>query len=156
MTVNATLFAQMIAFTCFVLFTMKFVWPPLAAAMEERKKTIAEGLAAAEQGEKAQEEAKAEAEKLIAEAKAQAAEIVAQAQKRGNDIVEDAKTTAVAEGERLKDAANADIEAEKNKAKQELRGQVVSIAIAGAEKVLEREINADAHKDVLDKFVAQL
>jgi F-type H+-transporting ATPase subunit b len=124
--------------------------------MEERKKTIAEGLAAAEQGEKAQEEAQIAADKVVAEAKTQAAEIVAQAQKRGNDIVDDAKTTAVAEGERLKDAAQADIEAEKNKAKQELRGQVVSIAIAGAEKVLEREIDANAHKDVLDKFVAQL
>ncbi len=156
MTVNATLFAQMIAFAVFVLFTMKFVWPPISAAMEERKKTIAKGLAAAEQGEKAQEKAEAEAQELLAQARAQAADIVNQAQKRGNDIVEEAKTTAVAEGERLKEAANADIQAEKNKAKQELRGQVVSIAIAGAEKVLEREINADAHKDVLDKFVAQL
>lgn len=156
MSITLTLVGQMIAFAMFVAFTMKFVWPPIMAAMEERQKKIAEGLAAAEQGEKAQEEAKAEAAKLIAEARAQAADIVAQAQKRGNEIVEEAKATAVAEGDRLKDAANAEIEAEKIKAKQELRGQVVSIAIAGAQKVLEREVDAAAHQDVLDKFVAQL
>lgn len=156
MSITLTLIGQMIAFAIFVLFTYKFVWPPIIQAIDERKRTIAQGLAAAEQGEKAQEEAKVEAEKLIAEARAQAADIVAQAQKRSNDIVEEAKTTAVAEGERLKEAANSEIEAEKTKAKEELRGQVVSIAIASAEKVLEREVNADAHKDVLDKFVAQL
>lgn len=156
MSITLTLIGQMIAFAIFVLFTYKYVWPPIIQAIDERKLTIANGLAAAEQGEKAQEEAKAGAEKLIAEARSQAAEIVSQAQKRSNDIVDEAKTTAVAEGDRLKEAANSEILAEKNKAKEELRGQVVSIAIAGAEKVLQREINADTHKDVLDKFVSQL
>lgn len=156
MSITATLIAQMIAFTCFVLFTMKFVWPPISAAMEERKKTIAAGLAAAEQGEKAQEEGKLEAQKLIDEAKAQAADIVATAQKRSNDIVEQAKNTAVSESERIKAAAQEEIEAEKIKAKQTLRSEVANIAIAGAEKILEREIDSNSHKDMLEKFAAQL
>lgn len=156
MSITATLLGQMIAFAIFVAFTMKFVWPPIMQAMEERRQKIAEGLAAAEQGEKAQEEAKAEVDRLIAEARSQAGEIVAQAQKRGNEIVEEAKGTATAEAQRIKDSAQAEIEAEKIKAKQDLRGQVVSIAIAGAEKVLEREVDSKTHQDVLDKFVAQL
>lgn len=156
MSITATLFAQMISFTVFVLFTMKFVWPPVAQAMDERKKTIADGLAAAEKGAQAQAEAEAEAQTILADARNQAADIVAQAQKRSTEIVDQAKTTAVAEGERLKEAANAEIEAEKVKAAQELRGQVVSFSIAGAEKVLEREINADNHKEFLEGFVNQL
>lgn len=156
MNINATLIGQSIAFFVFVWFVMKYVWPPLIAALDERKKTIADGLAAAEKGKHEQELAEKAAEKHIKVAKDQAAEIVAQAQKRATEIVEEAKQGAKEEADRIKAAANAEIDQEVNRAKEHLRQQVVGITIAGAEKVLKREIDEKAHGDIVDELIAQI
>lgn len=156
MNINLTLIGQAIAFAGFVWFCMKFVWPPLIAAMRERQATIAEGLAAAEKSAQAEEEAKAEAENILAEARNQAAEIVSQAQKRGNDIVEDAKRTATSESDRLKASAQAELEQEVVSAKESLRQQVSAVAVAGAEKILKREVDANAHASILDDLIAKI
>ncbi len=156
MNMNATLIGQTITFAVFVWFCMKFVWPPIMAALEERKKKIADGLAAAERGKHEQELAEQRAKEEIQKAKAEAAEIIAAAQKRANEIVDEAKETARTEGERLKAAAAAEIEQEINRAKENLRGQVVSLAVAGAGKVLKREIDEKAQDDLLKDLVAQI
>ena len=156
MNINATLLGQAISFFVFVWFCMKIVWPPIIAALEERRKKIADGLAAAERGKHEQELAEQRAAELIAEAKQQAAGIIAQAQKRANEIVDESKNTARTEGERILAAANAEIDQEVNRAKEHLRGQVVSIAVAGAGKVLKREIDAKAHDDLLQDLVSQI
>jgi F-type H+-transporting ATPase subunit b len=156
MNINVTLIVQMLVFGLLVLFTMKLVWPPILQAMQARQKKIAEGLAAAERGEKAKELAEQHAADVLKTAKQQAAEIIAQAQKRGNDLVEEAKETARNEGERIKQAAHSDIEMEVNRAKETLRAQVGGIAIAGAAKILKREVDAKAHQDVLDELVGQV
>lgn len=156
MNINATLIGQSITFIVFVWFTMKYVWPPIMSALEERKKKIADGLAAAERGKHEQELAEQRAAELIAQAKQEAAAIIAQAQKRANEIVDESKNTARVEGERILATANAEIEQEVNRAREQLRGQVVSIAVAGAGKVLKREIDAKAHDDLLQDLVAQI
>ena len=156
MNINATLLGQSIAFLLFVWFCMKFVWPPITGAMAERKKKIADGLEAAERGMQSQEQAKVQVQAQITEAKQQASEIINQAQKRAIEIVEEAKGTAVQEGNRIKTAAHSDIEKEINKAKEQLRSQVSSLAVAGAERVLNKEINADTHRAVLDELAAQI
>ncbi len=156
MNINATLIGQAISFIFFVWFCMKFVWPPIMAALEERKKKIADGLAAAERGIHEQELAEQRAKEVISGAKQEAAAIIAQAQKRANEIVEEAKDTARVEGDRIVAAANAEIEQEVNRAKEHLRGQVVSIAVAGAGKVLSREIDDKAHDALLKDLVAQI
>jgi len=156
MNINLTLFAQLIAFVVFVIFCMKFVWPPIIAMLDERKKKIADGLAEAERGMKQQELAEQGAEKKLAKAKQQASEILGQAQKRANEIVDDAKSTAVDEGNRIKEAAHAEVEKEVNRAKEVLRTQVSTIAVAGAERILKKEINASSHQDILDDLAAQI
>jgi F-type H+-transporting ATPase subunit b len=156
MNINLTLFAQLIAFVVFVIFCMKFVWPPIIAMLDERKKKIADGLAEAERGMKQQKLAEQGAEKKIAEAKQQASEILGQAQKRANEIVDDAKLAAVDEGNRIKEVAHAEVGKEVNRAKEQLRNQVSSIAIAGAERILKKEINASSHQDILDDLAAQI
>ena len=156
MNINATLIGQSIAFFLFVWFVMKYIWPPLIAALDERKKTIADGLAAAEKGKHEQELAEKAAEKHIKVAKDQAAEIVAQAQKRATEIVEEAKQGAKEEADRIKTAATAEIDQEVNRAKEHLRQQVAGITIAGAEKVLKREIDEKAHGDIVDELIAQI
>ncbi len=156
MNINATLIGQSIAFLIFVWFCMKFVWPPITGALAERKKKIAEGLEAAERGMQSQELAQEQVKVQLNEAKQQASEIINQAQKRANEIVEEAKGTATKEGERIKAAAHSDIEKEINRAKEQLRTQVSALAVAGAEKVLNKEINADAHRAVLDDLAAQI
>jgi len=156
MNINATLIGQAISFIFFVWFCMKFVWPPIMAALEERKKKIADGLAAAERGKHEQELAEQRAKEVIGEAKQEASNIIAQAQKRASEIVEEAKDTARAEGDRIIASANAEIEQEVNRAKEHLRGQVVSIAVAGAGKVLNREIDDKAHDDLLKDLVSQI
>lgn len=156
MNINATLIGQAISFAVFVWFCLKFVWPPVMAALNERKARIADGLAAAERGRHEQELAEKAAMEKIAEAKHQAAEIIATAEKRASEIVEEAKDQAREEAERLLQAANADIEQEINRAREHLRGQVVSIAVAGAGKVLAREIDAQAHDDLLKDLAAQI
>ncbi|HAC34340.1 MAG TPA: F0F1 ATP synthase subunit B [Gammaproteobacteria bacterium] len=156
MGVNLTLVGQMITFTLFVLFTMKFVWPPLTAAMEERAKRIADGLAAAEKGQEAQAEAEKQVESALLEARTQAAELVAQAQKRHNEVVEEAKSAAAAEGARLLDAARAQIEQETTQARDALRLQVARLALVGAEKILQREVDKASHEQMLNELAGQL
>jgi len=156
MNINATLIGQSIAFFVFVWFVMKYVWPPLIHALDERKKTIADGLAAAERGKHEQELAEKAAEKHIKVAKDQAAEIVTQAQKRASEIVEEAKDSAKEEAGRVKTAAEAEIEQEVNRAKEHLRQQVASVAMAGAAKVLNREVDEKAHGDIVDDMIAQI
>jgi F-type H+-transporting ATPase subunit b len=156
MNINATLIGQSIAFFLFVWFCMKFIWPPLINALNERRKTIADGLAAAERGQHEQELAQKRAAEVIHEAKQQASEIINRAEKRANEIVEEAKNDAKQEGGRILTAAQAEIEQEVHRARETLRSQVVSIALAGAEKVLEKEIDAAAHGELLNKLVTEI
>lgn len=156
MNINLTLFGQSIAFLVFVWFCMKFVWPPIIGALAERQKKITQGLEAAERGMQAQEQAELKVEEALTDAKQQASEIINQAQKRANEIVDEAKTTAVTEGDRIKATAQSEIDKEINKAKEQLRGQVAVLAVAGAEKILHKEVNADTHRAVLDELSAQI
>ncbi len=156
MNINLTLIGQSITFFVFVWFCYAYVWPPLVNALAERKKQIADGLAAAERGQHEQELAEKKAAEHLKEAKGQAAEILAQAQKRAAEIVDEAKEDARTEAERIKAGAEAEIEQEVNRAREHLRKEVVSLAIAGAEKVLKREVDADAHASALDDLAAQL
>ncbi|RRQ21952.1 F0F1 ATP synthase subunit B [Thiohalobacter thiocyanaticus] len=156
MNFNATLIGQMIAFVVFVWFCMKYVWPPMMKALDERKKTIADGLAAAERGQREHELAEERARESLVEAKQQAQEIISRAEKRAAEIVEEAKADARTEGERMIAAARNELDQELNRVKEELRGQVVSIAVAGAEKVLEREVNEQTHNELLTKLAAQI
>ena len=156
MNINATLIGQSIAFFLFVWFCMKYVWPPIMAALDARQKKIADGIAAAERGVHEQELAEKRAKETLHSAKEQGNEILNQAQKRASEIVEEAKNEARAEGERLLTAAKAEIEQEVYRAKEQLRKQVAGIAVAGASKVLEREIDASVHSDILDKLVAEI
>ena len=156
MNINFTLFAQAIVFAAFIWFTVRFIWPPLLRAIETRQKQIADGLAAAEQGKKSLEVSSKQAEQAIQEARGRAADIVAQAEKRGAQVVDEAKTAAKAEGDREKAAAKADIQQEASRAREQLREQVAALAVAGAEKILRREIDARAHADLLDGIKKQL
>ncbi|MBK8637164.1 MAG: F0F1 ATP synthase subunit B [Chromatiaceae bacterium] len=156
MNINVTLFLQMISFAVFVWFCMKFVWPPIVGALAERKSKIAEGLAAAERGHQDQQLGQQRAKELMIEAKNQAGDIVAQAQKRAAEIVEEAKVGARAEGERLITAAKAEIDQETNRAREALRGKVADLAIAAAAKILDKEIDASAHKALVESFARQI
>lgn len=156
MNINATLIGQAIAFFLFVVFCMKYVWPPILQALEERKKKIADGLAAGEHGKREQALAEDRAKELLREAKEQAGEIITRADKRAAEIVDESKGDAKAEGERLLTAAKADISQELNRVKEDLRGQVVSIALAGASKVLEREVDETAHAELMNKLAAEI
>jgi F-type H+-transporting ATPase subunit b len=156
MNINMTLIGQSITFAIFVWFCLKFVWPPIMTALAERKKQIADGLAAAERGAHEKELAEKKATETLHEAKGQAQEILAQAQKRANEIVDEAKSNAKTEGDRIVTAAQAEIEQELNRAKEQMREQVVAIAMAGAEKILKREINQSAHNDALKELASQI
>ena len=156
MNINLTLFGQMVTFAIFVWFCMKFVWPVIIGAMEERQQKIADGLDAADRAMRDLEAAKSEATDQMKGAKQEAAGIVDQANKRANQIVDEAKVLAVAEGDRLKVAAEAEIEQEINRAKEELRSQVAGLAIAGAEKILEASIDDKANRALVDKLATQL
>lgn len=156
MNINATLFGELIAFIFFVWFCMKFVWPPIMGAIEERQKKIADGLAASERGEKDLELAQAKATEQLKEAKTQAAGIIEQAKKRGSQIVDEETQRAHQERENIIAQGHAEIEAERNRAKEDLRKQVAALAVAGAEKILERQIDAAAQSDIVEKLVAEL
>lgn len=156
MNFNATLIGQTITFFVFVWICMKYIWPPLIAALEERNARISEGLAAAQRGQKDLEEAQAKVSDNLKDAKQQAQEIINQAQKRATEIVDEAKDAAREEADRIKSMATADIEQQVNSAKGELRKEVSLIALAGVEKILGREVNADAHDAVLNELVAQI
>lgn len=156
MNLNYTLVGQMIFFAVFVLFCMKYVWPPIIGAMTEREKKIADGLAAADRASKDLELAQKKAGQSLTEAKTQAAELIEQANKRSSQIIDEAKQTARLEGERLITAAKAEIEQEKNRVIEELRKEVASIAIAGAEKILGSTVDASKHSEMLDKLAAEI
>ncbi|MDO6459247.1 F0F1 ATP synthase subunit B [Granulosicoccaceae sp. 1_MG-2023] len=156
MNLNLTLLGQAISFAIFVIFCMKYVWPPITSAMRERQDKIAKGLADAEQSEQRREEAEQEIAALLQDAKNQAAEIISQAQKRSNEIVEEAKDAARTESDRIKATAQAEIDQEVVRAKEELRKQVGAIALSGAEKILGSEVSSDAHGRILDDLVAQI
>ncbi len=156
MNINATLIGQSITFFVFVWFCMKYVWPPIMHALAERKKQIADGLAASERGKHELELAEKRAKEELQTAKAKAVEIVAQAEKRAGAMVEEARATARVEGERLVTSAHAEIEREVNRAKEQLRGQVGAVAVAGASRILKREIDAKSHNDVLNDVIAQI
>lgn len=156
MNINLTLIGQSITFMVFIWFCMKFVWPALISIMEEREKKIADGLQAADRADKDLELAQQKATQQLREAKEQGAAIVDQANKRAVQIVEEAKEAARAEGERLKVAAQAEIEQQSNRAKEELRGKVAALALAGAEKVLQARIDESAHSDLVNKLAAEL
>ncbi|HOY69539.1 MAG TPA: F0F1 ATP synthase subunit B [Methylotenera sp.] len=156
MDINFTLVAQAIAFSVLIWFTVKFVWPPLLGAIEARQKEIADGLAAASEGKNSLEAAAKKSEVTLNEAKQKAAEIVGQAEKRASQIVEEAKGNAKVEGDRIISGAKAEIDQEVNRAKESLRAQVSQLAVAGAEKILRKEIDAKAHSDMLSKLAAEL
>lgn len=156
MNINLTLIGQTITFIVFVWFCLKFVWPPIMNALHERKKKIADGLAAAERGEHEKELAKKRAAETLHDAKTQAQDIINQAHKRANEIVDEAKDNARTEGDRIIAAASAEIEQEVNRAREHLRGQVATLAVSGAGKILKKEIDASANDDLLKDLVNQI
>jgi len=156
MSFNLTLIAQMLAFAAFILFTVKIVWPYMLRAIETRQKTIADGLAAAEQGHKALEASRRQADEAVHQARERSGEILAQAERRASQMVEDAKQAARQETEREKSAAKAEIQQEIARAREQLRDEVAALAVAGAERILRREVDARAHAELLDGIKKQL
>ena len=156
MDINATILGQTLAFVLFVWFCMKFVWPPLMAAIEKRQKEIADGLSSADRAKKDLDLAQNKAMEQIKEAKQQAAEIIEQANKRRAQIIDEANQDAMGERENILTQARAEIEAERTRAKEELRKHVALLAVAGAEKILERQIDKAANSDLVDKLIAEL
>jgi F-type H+-transporting ATPase subunit b len=154
--INQTLIVQMVVFLALIWFTMKFVWPVILGAMNEREKKIAAGLVAAEEGQKGLSEAKSRADEVIKEARARALTIESQAQARANQIIDEARKAASLEGEKALASAKSQIDLESNRARDALRGQVVSLAVAGAKRVLEKEIDAKTHGELLDQLAAKL
>ena len=156
MSINATLIGQMITFALLVWFTMKYIWPPLFDSLEERKKKIADGLAAAEKGQEQIILAEKKAKIVLKEAKDQSSEIVTLAQKRANEIVEESKHTAKQEGERLILAAKGQIDQELQQAKEGLRKEITTLALSAAQQILGAEIDKAKHQDLLNKVSSQL
>ena len=156
MNLNFTLVAQAIVFAAFIWFTVKFVWPHILRAIEARQKTIADGLAAAEQGKRSLETSTRQAEDEMKKARERAADILSQAEKRAAQMVEAAKTAAREEGNREKVAAKAEIAQEVTRAREQLRDRVATLAVAGAEKILRREVDAKAHGELLEAIKKQL
>lgn len=156
MNINLTLLGETIAFAIFVWLCVKFVWPPLTAAMSARQQKIAEGLDAAGRAQQDLKLAQEKATSTLRETKEQATQIIEQANKHANAIIEEAKATARAEGERLVAGARAEIEQEVNRAKDQLRAQVAALAVLGAEKILESQVDAKAHSDLVEKLASQL
>jgi F-type H+-transporting ATPase subunit b len=156
MNINFTLFSQAMAFAILIWFTVRFVWPPLMRAIENRQKTIAEGLAAGERGKRELELASQRSGDVIREAKQQAADILAQAERRKAEIIDEAKATAREEGDRILVGAKAEVEQEVFRAREELRQHVADLAVAGATKILRREVDAQAHAELLTSLKAEL
>ena len=156
MNFNATLIGQMITFAIFVWICMKYIWPPLMNALEQRNARISEGLAAAERGQKDLDEARVKVTESLNDAKQQAQEIINQAQKRANEIVDEAKGSAREEADKIKAAASVDIDQQITAAREQLRKEVSVIALQGAQKILKREVDAKAHAEVLDELAAQI
>ena len=155
MNIGLTMLSQAVSFAIFIWFTIKFIWPPLMKAIEQRQKQIAEGLAAAERGKQDLELAAKRAAEELQRARVQAGEIISQAEKRGVAVIEEAKSAAKVEAERIVTGAKAEIEQEVFRAKETLRTQVAMLAIAGAEKILKREVDAKAHAQLLSGLEAE-
>jgi len=156
MEIGMTLLGQALSFAILIWFTMKFIWPPLTQAMDERAQRIAEGLNAAERAKAELKDADARVAEEIKKARAQAAEIVDKAHQQANQIIDKAKTDALLEAARVKATAQAEVEGMVGKAREQLRGQLASLAVQGASKIIQREINADAHKALLDQLVTEI
>jgi len=156
MNINATMLVQLVAFAIFVILTMKLVWPPLLKVMEERRARIADGLAAADKGAKALQDASARSDEALKAARSQAQDILGSANKQAAQILEQARAQAQAEGERIKDAARSEVDREISHAREVLRKQVGELAVAGAAQILRREIDAKAHADVLGQLAAKI
>jgi len=156
MNINATLILQSIAMMIFVWFCMKFLWPPLLKAMDERRERIAEGLAASDRAEKELEAAKEVAGEQIREARDKAGEIVDQANQRHSQILDQAKDDAVTERKRQVTAAEADIAQAANQAREELRTSVAILAVLGASQILDKEVDAETHRQLLDQLIAEI
>ncbi|MDX2218892.1 MAG: F0F1 ATP synthase subunit B [Burkholderiales bacterium] len=156
MNINATLLIQALSFAALIWFCVKFIWPPLITAIDERNKKIADGLNAAEEGKKALVEAERKGESSMKEARDRAQTLLAESERRANQIVEEAKAAAKTEADRIVASAQEQIEQEINKAKSQLREQVAALAVSGAEKILKKEIDAKAHADMLGQLKAQL
>jgi F-type H+-transporting ATPase subunit b len=154
--INLTLIVQMLVFIALIWFTMKFVWPIILGAMDERSRKIAQGLAAADKGEEALTQARDRAEVIVREARERAGQIIDQAQHRANDLVDQAKGTATTEGQRLVAAAQQQIELDTSHARESLRREVAQIAISAAAKMLEREIDPRTHADLISKLATQI
>ena len=156
MNLNYTLLGQMLSFAILIWFTVKFIWPPLMKAIEDRQQKIAEGLEAADRSKKDLAQAEEKVNEVLREARAKANEIIDQAQVRANQIVDQAKVDAIAEAGRQKTLAVAEIESAANRAKEDLRRQVSMLAVAGAEKLIRREIDGNVHKALLDELAAEI
>jgi len=154
--INLTLVVQMVVFATLIYITMKWIWPPLLRMMDERQRKIAQGLAAAEEGEKELTEARGKADAIVREARERANQIIDHAQHRANEMVEEAKGTASAEGARIVAAAQQQIELDTTRARESLRREVAGIAVGAASKLLGREIDARTHADLLDKLATQI
>jgi F-type H+-transporting ATPase subunit b len=156
MDINATLLGQMLVFGILIWFSWKFIWPPLVKAVEDRQKKIADGLAAAERGQKELHQASGEAAGIVNEAREKALRIVDQANRRSNEIIEEARSTAITEGQRLVGDARQEVALEQSRARDALRKDVAQLAVAGASRLLEREIDARAHADLIEKLAREI
>ncbi len=156
MNLTATLFIQSLVFLILGWITMKFIWPPLIAAIEDRQRKIADGLAAADKGEKSLADAQASAADIVKEARAQASKIADQAHRRANEMIDEAKSAAIAEGQRLVGDARQEVAIEKSRVRDQLRGEVGTLAVAGAAQVLGREIDARAHADLIEQLAKEI
>ena len=156
MNLNLTLFLQAVVFVILGWVTMKFIWPPLITALEERQKKIAEGLAAADKGEKSLADAKSAANDLLKEARVQATKIIEQANRRSSEVIDEARGVAIAEGQRLLSDAHQEVALESTRAREQLRREVATIAVVGASKLLGREVDAKTHADLLEQLAVEI
>jgi F-type H+-transporting ATPase subunit b len=156
MNINATLFGQAVVFAILIWFTVKFIWPPLLKAIEDRQKKIAEGLAAAERGQKELQQSHGDAAVIVNEAREKALKIVDQANRRSNEIIDEARVTAISEGQRLVGDARQEVQLEQSRARDALRKDVARLAVAGASRLLEREIDPKAHAELIEKLATEI
>ena len=156
MNINATFFAELLAFCIFVFITYRYIWPSMENLLEDRRKEISDGLEAASQSQRKVEEANTESSKILDEAKAEASNLINQAGSRGDQIIDEAKNQAVGEQKKIKASAEADIEQNINKAKEGLKQEVSALVIAGAEQILNKEVDEKANKEIVEKLIKEL
>jgi F-type H+-transporting ATPase subunit b len=156
MNINATFFAELLAFCIFVFITYRYIWPSMENLLEDRRKEISDGLEAASQSQRKLEEANTESSKILDEAKAEASNLINQAGSRGDQIIDEAKNQAAEEQKKIKASAEADIEQNINKAKEGLKQEVSALVIAGAEQILNKEVDEKANKEIVEKLIKEL